>query len=79
MVLFSTAGFASIPLISYQLHLNSNIKLQVGGHFGLLQCEGHVAKPLDARELAFYKQMTPRFRKFAPVYCGEYGSGDGVR
>lgn len=45
----------------------------MGGHFGLLQCEGHVAKPLDARELAFYKQMTPRFRKFAPVYCGEYG------
>ncbi|KAF8362658.1 hypothetical protein PRIPAC_89581 [Pristionchus pacificus] len=48
----------------------SGFQHQVGGHFGLLQCEGHVAKPLDARELAFYKQMTPRFRKFAPVYCG---------
>ncbi|KHJ86198.1 hypothetical protein OESDEN_14060 [Oesophagostomum dentatum] len=42
----------------------------VGGHFGLLQCNGHVAKPMNARELAFYELMGENLRKFVPDYCG---------
>ncbi|ETN84380.1 hypothetical protein RB195_006195 [Necator americanus] len=43
---------------------------QVGGHFGLLQCTGHVAKPMNARELAFYELMGENLRQFVPDYCG---------
>ena len=43
---------------------------QVGGHFGLLQCGGHVAKPMNAREMAFYEMMTDNIRQFTPEYCG---------
>ncbi|WKX90199.1 hypothetical protein Q1695_009219 [Nippostrongylus brasiliensis] len=43
---------------------------QVGGHFGLLQCNGHVAKPMNARELAFYELMSDNLRPFVPDYCG---------
>ncbi|CAJ0594942.1 unnamed protein product [Cylicocyclus nassatus] len=43
---------------------------QVGGHFGLLQCNGHVAKPMNTRELAFYELMGENIRQFAPDYCG---------
>ncbi|KJH53532.1 inositol-pentakisphosphate 2-kinase [Dictyocaulus viviparus] len=43
---------------------------QVGGHFGLLQCTGHVAKPMNTRELAFYELMSENLRPFVPDYCG---------
>uniref|UniRef100_A0A0K0DHC3 Kinase n=1 Tax=Angiostrongylus cantonensis TaxID=6313 RepID=A0A0K0DHC3_ANGCA len=42
----------------------------VGGHFGLLQCTGHVAKPMNTRELAFYELMDDNLRQFVPDYCG---------
>jgi inositol-hexakisphosphate kinase len=45
-------------------------KNQVGGHFGLLQCGGHVAKPLNSREMAFYEIMSDDLRQFTPEYCG---------
>ncbi|CAJ0573242.1 unnamed protein product, partial [Mesorhabditis spiculigera] len=43
---------------------------QVGGHFGLFSCTGHVAKPVNAREMAFYELLPENLRKFAPAYCG---------
>ncbi|KAK6042709.1 hypothetical protein COOONC_19786, partial [Cooperia oncophora] len=43
---------------------------QVGGHFGLFQCTGHVAKPMNTRELAFYELMGDNLRRFVPDYCG---------
>ncbi|CAI4221461.1 unnamed protein product [Auanema sp. JU1783] len=44
---------------------------QVGGHFGLLQCAGHVAKPINRREMEFYELMGDNIRQFAPEYCGQ--------
>uniref|UniRef100_A0A914ENT5 Uncharacterized protein n=1 Tax=Acrobeloides nanus TaxID=290746 RepID=A0A914ENT5_9BILA len=43
---------------------------QVGGHFGLLTCAGHVCKPLNHREFAFYSQMDPRLQPFTVKCCG---------
>ncbi|KAI1715080.1 inositol polyphosphate kinase domain-containing protein [Ditylenchus destructor] len=43
---------------------------QVGGHFGLLTCPGHVCKPLNQREFAFYLQMDKRLLPYAPQCCG---------
>ncbi|KAI1708181.1 inositol polyphosphate kinase domain-containing protein [Ditylenchus destructor] len=43
---------------------------QVGGHFGLLTCPGHVCKPLNQREFAFYLQMDKRLLPYAPQFCG---------
>uniref|UniRef100_A0A915DJK0 Kinase n=1 Tax=Ditylenchus dipsaci TaxID=166011 RepID=A0A915DJK0_9BILA len=43
---------------------------QVGGHFGLLTCQGHVCKPLNQREYAFYQQMDKRLLPFTPQCCG---------
>uniref|UniRef100_A0A7E4WCZ3 Kinase n=1 Tax=Panagrellus redivivus TaxID=6233 RepID=A0A7E4WCZ3_PANRE len=43
---------------------------QVGGHFGLLKCAGHVLKPLNNRELAFYKAIDARLAGFTVKYCG---------
>ncbi|CAJ0956808.1 unnamed protein product, partial [Mesorhabditis belari] len=43
---------------------------QVGGHFGLFECTGHVAKPVNAREMAFYELLTDNIRTFTPAYCG---------
>ncbi|KAJ1355464.1 hypothetical protein KIN20_012863 [Parelaphostrongylus tenuis] len=48
----------------------SGFSHQVGGHFGLLQCTGHVAKPMNTRELAFYELMDDHLRQFVPDYCG---------
>uniref|UniRef100_F1L8A9 Kinase n=1 Tax=Ascaris suum TaxID=6253 RepID=F1L8A9_ASCSU len=43
---------------------------QVGGHFGLLVCGGHVCKPLNAREIAFYEQIGERFAPYTAKCCG---------
>ncbi|MFH4976684.1 hypothetical protein AB6A40_003393 [Gnathostoma spinigerum] len=43
---------------------------QVGGHFGLLICGGHVCKPLHTREIAFYEQIGDRFAPFTAKFCG---------
>ncbi|CAD5206825.1 unnamed protein product [Bursaphelenchus okinawaensis] len=43
---------------------------QVGGHFGLLTCSGHVCKPLNQREYSFYQQITPNLQSFTPKFCG---------
>ncbi|PAV62279.1 hypothetical protein WR25_14772 [Diploscapter pachys] len=48
----------------------SGFRHQVGGHFGLLLCAGHVAKPLNAREMAFYMSMEDKIRQFVPHFCG---------
>lgn len=42
---------------------------QVGGHFGILLCNGHVAKPFNLREMAFYTMMTPELKRFSPGCC----------
>ncbi|CAB3407606.1 unnamed protein product [Caenorhabditis bovis] len=42
---------------------------QVGGHFGILSCNGHVAKPFNRREMAFYKMMNTQLKHFAPAFC----------
>lgn len=44
---------------------------QVGGHFGLLRCSGHVCKPLNQREFTFYLQMDKRFLAFTAQFCGK--------
>ncbi|CAI5439143.1 unnamed protein product [Caenorhabditis angaria] len=44
---------------------------QVGGHFGILLCNGHVAKPFNLREMAFYKMMNTQLKYFAPAFCQE--------
>uniref|UniRef100_A0AC34QXR8 Kinase n=1 Tax=Panagrolaimus sp. JU765 TaxID=591449 RepID=A0AC34QXR8_9BILA len=56
---------------------------QVGGHFGLLKCVGHVLKPLNHREYHFYAAMDPRLQKFTVKYCGRIrvnlsGCNDGL-
>ncbi|KAE9551790.1 hypothetical protein FO519_004994 [Halicephalobus sp. NKZ332] len=43
---------------------------QVGGHFGLLKCVGHVLKPLNQREFHFYVNMDPKLLPFTVKYCG---------
>ncbi|CAD5210010.1 unnamed protein product [Bursaphelenchus xylophilus] len=43
---------------------------QVGGHFGLLTCSGHVCKPLNQREYSFYQQITADLQSFTPNFCG---------
>ena len=43
---------------------------QVGGHFGLLKCAGHVLKPLNQRESNFYASMDPKLAPFTVKYCG---------
>ncbi|PIC50674.1 hypothetical protein B9Z55_001489 [Caenorhabditis nigoni] len=44
---------------------------QVGGHFGILSCNGHVAKPSNLREMAFYKVMNSELKYFSPAFCKE--------
>lgn len=43
---------------------------QVGGHFGIFVCGGHICKPLNAREIAFYEEIGDRFAPFTPQCCG---------
>ncbi|KAK0422666.1 hypothetical protein QR680_007710 [Steinernema hermaphroditum] len=43
---------------------------QVGGHFGLFTCAGHVCKPLNQREFAFYSQIDARLAPFTAKCCG---------
>lgn len=43
---------------------------QVGGHFGLLKCCGHVCKPFNYREFVFYSQMAQCLRPFTASCCG---------
>ncbi|KAH7705836.1 Inositol polyphosphate kinase family protein [Aphelenchoides avenae] len=43
---------------------------QVGGHWGLFTCAGHVCKPLNQREFAFYTQMDQRLRPYTAKCCG---------
>ncbi|VDN01877.1 unnamed protein product [Thelazia callipaeda] len=43
---------------------------QVGGHFGVFTCGGHVCKPLNNNELEFYSQIGNRFAPFTPQCCG---------
>lgn len=43
---------------------------QVGGHFGLLNCSGHVLKPWNQREFEFYSQMDERLLPFTAKVCG---------
>lgn len=43
---------------------------QVGGHFGIFTCGGHICKPLNSKELAFYKEIGDRFAPFTAHCCG---------
>ncbi|VDK66387.1 unnamed protein product [Onchocerca ochengi] len=43
---------------------------QVGGHFGIFTCGGHICKPLNSKELAFYKEIGDRFAPFTAQCCG---------
>ncbi|VDK45619.1 unnamed protein product [Anisakis simplex] len=43
---------------------------QVGGHFGLFVCGGHVCKPLNTREIAFYEEIGERFAPYTAKCCG---------
>uniref|UniRef100_A0A1I7Z5E2 Kinase n=1 Tax=Steinernema glaseri TaxID=37863 RepID=A0A1I7Z5E2_9BILA len=43
---------------------------QVGGHIGLFTCAGHVCKPYDQRECAFYSQIGDQFTPFTAKFCG---------
>ena len=49
----------------------TGLQSQIGGHFGLFSCNGHVLKPLNTRELHFYKQMDERLLPFTVKYCGQ--------
>ncbi|CAD6193272.1 unnamed protein product [Caenorhabditis auriculariae] len=43
----------------------------VGGHFGILVHGGHVAKPKNPREVAFYQRMDNELKPFTPAFCNE--------
>uniref|UniRef100_A0A0N5B4C0 Kinase n=1 Tax=Strongyloides papillosus TaxID=174720 RepID=A0A0N5B4C0_STREA len=43
---------------------------QVGGHFGMFCCNGHVCKPLNQREYLFYSSVDKTLFPYTAKFCG---------
>uniref|UniRef100_A0A0N4ZNM8 Kinase n=1 Tax=Parastrongyloides trichosuri TaxID=131310 RepID=A0A0N4ZNM8_PARTI len=43
---------------------------QVGGHFGMFCCNGHVCKPLNQREYLFYSSIDEILFPYTAKFCG---------
>lgn len=67
----SNEKISKLALYLHFLEMNvTGFSHQVGGHFGIFTCGGHICKPLNSKELAFYKEIGDRFAPFTAHCCG---------